>query len=236
MARLEDHIGMITAVASAMGQALCNEVAFVGGCTTALLLTDGYATTQVRHTDDVDLIVHVISKPGWYALVDMLREKGFKETMQQDGAPICAMKLGHLRVDFMPDDANILGFSNRWYKDAYAKATPYRLNEQLTIRVTSPEYFLATKLEAYEQRGNNNPLYSQDIEDILTLVDGRAELLTELITAPAPLRSYISEKLGFLLKHSDFDDAIQTAAIADSARVGEIYRRIELIISYAQLA
>lgn len=77
MATYEDHLGMISAVASAMGQPICDEVAFVGGCTTALLLTDDFTKQQVRHTDDVDLIVHVISTAGWHVMVDRLRGRDF---------------------------------------------------------------------------------------------------------------------------------------------------------------
>jgi len=65
MATLDDHITMIRAVAKAIGPEICQDVAFVGGCTTALLLTDLYTRQQVRHTDDVDLIVHVLSYPHW---------------------------------------------------------------------------------------------------------------------------------------------------------------------------
>ena len=38
--------------------------------------------------------------------------------MADDQSPICAMALGELWVDFMPDDPAILGFSNRWYRQA----------------------------------------------------------------------------------------------------------------------
>ncbi|WP_220274648.1 hypothetical protein [Trinickia dinghuensis] len=90
MAALDDYITMIRAVATAIGPELCREVAFVGGCTTALLLTDRYTRQQVRHTDDVDLIVHVLSLAHWDQLLRRLREKGFREDMTED-APICAM-------------------------------------------------------------------------------------------------------------------------------------------------
>lgn len=127
MATYEDHLGMISAVASAMGQPICDEVAFVGGCTTALLLTDDFTKQQVRHTDDVDLIVHVISTAGWHVMVDRLRGAGFRERMDEDG-PICAMFLDDLRVDFMPDDPDILGFSNQWYASAHRTSSTLALN------------------------------------------------------------------------------------------------------------
>jgi hypothetical protein len=93
MPSLDDHKAMIRAVAVAMGPELRDEVAFVGGCTTALLLTDLYTKQQVRHTDDVDLIVHVLSYTHWTELLECLRVKGFREDMTQDGH-ISSMFLG----------------------------------------------------------------------------------------------------------------------------------------------
>ncbi|WP_324769874.1 hypothetical protein [Pokkaliibacter plantistimulans] len=51
---------MLSKVATALGE-LRNEMVFVGGCTTGLLITDQLSLEQVRHTDDVDLIVSVIT-------------------------------------------------------------------------------------------------------------------------------------------------------------------------------
>lgn len=234
MATYEDHLAMITTVAKAMGPNLCNEVAFVGGCTTGLLLTDNYTRQQARHTDDVDLIVHVISQAGWHALMEKLRGRGFKEEIQEDG-PICAMYLDGLRVDFMPDDASILNFTNVWYKDAFANATPFYLGDSITIRLVRPEYFVATKLEAYLSRGNNDPLGSRDVEDILILLDGRPELTTELLNAPKVMRKYISEQFRSLLKARDFDYAVQAAANGNGSREDFIFERINLTVSYGNL-
>ena len=70
---------MVGSVAEALGPELRAEVAFVGGCTTAFLLTDEFVLEQVRHTEDVDLIVHVMGHPGFHALQQALRAKGFKD-------------------------------------------------------------------------------------------------------------------------------------------------------------
>jgi hypothetical protein len=59
---------MIATVAEALGEVLLQEVAFVGGCTTGLLLTDDFSKEQVRHTDDADLIVHVVNHAGMLGL------------------------------------------------------------------------------------------------------------------------------------------------------------------------
>jgi predicted nucleotidyltransferase len=234
MATYDDHVEMIRTVAKAMGPGLCKEVAFVGGCTTALLLTDQYTLQQVRHTDDVDLIVHVISQAGWAELLARLRAGGFKEQMQND-APICAMYLDHLRVDFMPDDESILGFSNIWYQEALKYADSRDLGEGIVIRLVRPEYFIATKLEAFLARGNDDPLESRDIEDILSLIDGRPEIIEELFRAPPEMRSYISQQLATLNEAPDFEYAVQAASNGDLGREEIIAERIGLIIAFGTL-
>lgn len=80
---------------------------------------------------------------------------------------------------FMSDDESILGFSNRWYAKGIETAVTCPLNEVLNIKRLSPELFVATKLEAYLGRGNDDHIGSRDIEDILLVVDGRGELVAE---------------------------------------------------------
>ncbi|WP_179401249.1 hypothetical protein [Burkholderia guangdongensis] len=234
MASIDDYIGMIRTVAKAIGPELCQDVAFVGGCTTALLLTDLYTQQQVRHTDDVDLIVHAVSYPHWEQLKEQLRKKGFREDMSED-APICAMFLAKLRVDFMPDDAEILKFGNAWYQDALESAEPRDIGDGITVKIVRPEHFLATKLAAYLSRGNNDPLDSQDIEDILTLLDGRSEIGNEMLQAKAEMRKYVSNQLQLLQKHRDFENAVASASNGDPAREKVIHERVNLIISFAEL-
>ena len=94
---------MIETVARALGNDLLADVAFVGGCTTGLLLTDDFTRESVRATDDVDLIVNVMGYGQWHQLKEQLKEKGFSESMEDD--VICRLRLGELQVDIMPDDA-----------------------------------------------------------------------------------------------------------------------------------
>jgi hypothetical protein len=63
------NIQMLEVVAKSLGEDLCQEVAFVGGCTTALLLTDELTLEEVRYTDDVDLVVHLTGYTQWQTLV-----------------------------------------------------------------------------------------------------------------------------------------------------------------------
>jgi hypothetical protein len=99
------------------------------------------------------------------------------------------MKLGALKVDFMPDDETILGFSNRLYAKGIETAVETELEERLVIRRLTPPLFIATKLEAYLWRGNNDLVSSRDAEDILSLVDGRQELVSEIAETEPGIRN-----------------------------------------------
>ncbi|EPM51936.1 hypothetical protein [Pseudomonas syringae] len=119
------NIQMLEIVAQALGQDLCQEVAFVGGCTTALLMTDELSREDVRYTDDVDLVVHLTGYAQWQRLVEQLQQKGFRQAQDE---VICRMRLGELKVDFMPEDdetADLLGCNNRWFKPMHNR-TSYR--------------------------------------------------------------------------------------------------------------
>lgn len=198
---------MLKTVAVALGDQLLARLVFVGGCTTALYITDPVTLEGVRATDDVDLIVDLAGFPEWAKLLEQLRKQGFSEAV--DDNVICRMKLGELKVDFMPDDEEILGFSNRWYAKGIETAVETSLDESITIRHLTPPMFIATKLEAYRGRGGGDLIGSRDAEDILLLVDGRQELVDEVAAADADIRSYIAGEFKRLLSDRDFDHFLE---------------------------
>lgn len=211
-----DYRSMLVSVAKALGEELCNEMAFVGGCTTALLLTDSFSIENVRHTVDVDLIVHAISRKQHYETEEKLRDRGFKQKIFSDEAGlddvICTMWLEDLRVDFMPDNPDIFGFSNSWYREALEHAEEHELAPGITIKVVSPVYFIATKLEAYSSRGKNDPLTSDDAADIIALFEGRESLVDEIKDSKEDLKKFISANLKSLVENDQFDYAVQSFA------------------------
>lgn len=225
------NVEMLEVVAKALGEDLCQKVAFVGGCTTALMLTDEFSLEEVRYTDDVDLVVHLTGYAQWQQLVEQLKQKGFKQSQQDE--VICRLRLGELKVDFMPADAetaDLLGCNNRWFKAGLASARWHELPSGRRIRLFSPPYFLGSKLEAYAGRGAQNPLGSQDLEDILNVVNGREELPNEVASTAPELRSYLSRTLADLLGNNDFGYLVQDAAHGDGEREQIIWQRLHQIV------
>jgi predicted nucleotidyltransferase len=210
---------------------LLDQIAFVGGSVTALLLTDPAAPT-VRPTLDVDAIVAISSYLEFRLVEDRLRSLGFHES-QAEGAPICRWISGDLILDLMPTDSSILGFSNRWYRPALEHARPVRIGKH-DIRIVTAPYFLATKLEAFHGRGKNDFRMSPDLEDIVTVIDGRPELVEEVHRAPADLQKYLSDEFEALLSNRNFLEALPGHLLPDAAsqqRGGLILERMKRLVS-----
>jgi predicted nucleotidyltransferase len=225
MIRYNAHRFMIQQVAQQLGSDLLSQVAFVGGCTTGLHITDEYTKEKVRYTEDVDLIIHVLGYTGWHKFSEQVIARGFKISMEDEVN--CRFRLGSLCVDFMPDDENVLGYSNQWYSDALATAQPYPIDNGITIRLVTPSYFLATKFEAFKGRGNGDLLASRDMEDILNLVDGREELLTEVRQLAPELKTYLANAFTLLLEMPEINYLVQSTADNDSGREEIIFERLE---------
>jgi hypothetical protein len=60
---------------------ILGELVFVGGCATALLITD-QAAADVRPTFDVDAIAEITSYAGYIEFSDRLRKLGFQEDIR----------------------------------------------------------------------------------------------------------------------------------------------------------
>jgi hypothetical protein len=208
---------------------LLDQIAFVGGCVTGLLITDA-AAAPVRATLDVDAIIQIGSYPEFTLLENRLRELGFRNS-QEKNAPVCRWVNENLILDLMPTDPSILGFSNRWYRPALDHAAKIRL-EEYEIRVITAPYFLATKLEAFHGRGKSDYRSSHDLEDILTVIDGRVEITKEVSAAGPELSQYLQREFQSLLATRDFLEALPGHLLPDAAsqqRAGLVIERIRQI-------
>ena len=210
-----------------------DELVFVGGCTTGLLITDEGAG-DVRPTFDVDAITEITSYAEYASFSERLRILGFTEDTSED-APLCRWQHGHVKLDVMPLDEKILGFSNRWYVSAMASAQVHELEGDLRIRVVTAPYFCATKIEAFRGRGKRDYLSSHDLEDLITVVDGRPELTEELRFASDDVRSYTAEAVRQMLETADFIDALPGYLLPDDASQSRITIVVERLTEISKV-
>ena len=119
----------------------------------------------------------------------------------------------------MPVDEHILGFSNRWYPAALEAAQTVDIAGH-DVQVVTPALFIATKLDAFHGRGGGDIVASHDLEDIIAVVDGRPEIVSEIAAAPAHVRHYIASELRALLDNRDFTEALGGFLLPDAASQG----------------
>ena len=229
---VEINLAMIGHVAVRLGH-LRERVVFLGGAATALLITDT-AAPDVRVTIDVDVIVEIASRGDYYRLAESLRTAGFSED-SSEGAPVCRWLIDGIAVDVMPTDEEILGFSNQWYRDAMQHAAVQLIADDMAIRLVTAPYFLATKIDAFHNRGADDFIASHDMEDIITLLDGRPEVIEEIKTAPDDVKHFLSRKFDDFLHNRAFLDALPGHLLPDSASQQRVPMLMERIKAVANL-
>ena len=207
---------------------LRERLVFVGGCATGLLLTHP-AAAGVRPTEDVDAIIEVATLAGYHALHPLLAERGFRQTME-DNTPPFRWFWQRLQLDLVPVDAHVLGFANRWYRPGFAAAVITELAPGLALRHLNAPYLLATKFEAYNDRGGRDVYLSHDLEDIVTVIDGRAELADELTHAEPALRAHVVRETRALLAHPEMQNALP-GIVTQPIRAGIVLERLQRIAS-----
>jgi hypothetical protein len=213
---------------------LVDQVVFLGGATTNLLLTDP-AAPSVRPTLDVDVVVQVASAIEYLRLERELEQRGFLQDESPD-APRCRRIREGVRLDVMPTDAAVLGFTNRWYPAVCATATRVELEPDLAIRLVTPPLFVATKLEAFRGRGEADLFGSRDLEDVIAVIDGRMELPDEVANAPAELRFHLAESLREFLAMPRFRDAVQGHLPGDATSAARARTVLDRIVAICRLA
>jgi predicted nucleotidyltransferase len=231
MSPVDPNIEILELIARALGK-ITEHVVFVGGCATGLLITDA-ARPPVRATQDVDVIASVASISEYYEIGKELRMAGFSQTMSDE--PICRWTLGNLKLDVMPTHEKVLGFSNRWYSDAVRTSNVVRLPRGQHIRLITAPYFIGTKIEAFHGRGRGDYRASHDIEDIITLVDGRQELKEEMLLSEQSLQDYIAEELETLLGIPAFFDALPGHLAPDAGNQARVTVIVERLRALARL-
>ena len=215
-------------IAQGLG-ALREEVVFVGGATVGLLITDP-AAPPVRVTKDIDCIIEVATRSEYdHRIRGTLVQLGFKELIGE-GIPLCSWQKSGIRLDIMPTNEELLGFSNRWYPSALLHANRIDLGT-VTIRLVSPSYFLATKFEAFNGRGRKDYFGSHDMEDIITLLDGRPPIAEEVKKTGGQLKHYLVNQFILLIKDRRFLDALPGHLI-DPGRESFVIERMRRIVSY----
>ena len=207
MNHTHENIVRIKAVHNLLAE-LKDKVVFVGGATVSL-----YAqreTTAIRETKDVDILVEIASTWDYADIEEQLRKIGFQN--DPDSTFVGRYLHQGLIIDLMATEENILGFSNKWYKDGFQTAINYEIDEQHVVKIFNPPYFVAAKLEAFKSRGNGDGRTSQDFEDIVFILENRQLVWEEMENAAEPVKSYLKDAFSNLQKNPYIEEWIGSHA------------------------
>lgn len=223
------NMNMLQTVARGLGE-LKDEMVFVGGAVAELYASDP-AASDIRPTLDVDCVIGLSTRLEFYRLEENLRARGFANDTSQ-GAPICRWIYKDIKVDVMPTDEDILGFSNKWYNDGIENKIHKRLPDGTEIFVFPPEYYVAAKLEAHKSRGGEDLRQSHDFEDIIYILDNCTDLLENIATANFGIRAYLKDEFRNLLRNKGLTEGIESALPYGSGVEGTelIYKMIQNIV------
>lgn len=203
---------------------------FTGGGIVGLLITDPAAPSPSR-TKDIDLVLGIANYAEFERMGEMLRKAGFR----QDGSSnesIESWRWKEIRVDFLPHRPIGGMQANRWF--------PFLMEEAKCVEVVSGKFawcasapcFIATKFEAFFSRGNGDYLLSKDIEDILAVIDGRAEFLNEINVCAHEVRDFVTHCCRCLLADERFMDCLQQL-IPDDQREAIVTNRLLQLVRTA---
>ena len=199
----QTNIVRIKAVAKALRK-LNEKVVFVGGATISLY--PDRAVFEVRPTDDVDVIIEILNYSERAKLEAKLRSIGFVNDIES--GVICRFKIQGIIVDIMPTNDPSIGFNNKWYPEGFREAVDYEIDEKNIVKILSAPYFIATKLEAYKDRGGNDGRTSQDFEDIIYVLENRETIWEEMNKVDEELKNYLRNEFQNLLNNPNIAEWI----------------------------
>jgi len=205
---MPSNIEMLQIVAVGL-EDLKDDVVFVGGAV-AELYADDPAASDIRVTKDVDCVIELSSRRSHAILEEALRKKGFRNDISK-GAPICRYFFSGVKVDVMPTDERLLGFSNKWYPEGIVNKINKTLPDGTKIFVFTPEYYLAAKFEAHNHRGGEDLRQSHDFEDIIYILENCKDILKRINQANSGLKEYLKTEFTGLLKNDNITEGIESA-------------------------
>ena len=187
------NIAVVAEIAEALKD-IKQDMVFVGGAIISLY-TDDPAADEIRPTQDVDMTINILNLGHWEEVQKKLSELGFQP--DPFGHAICSYKYNDIPVDIMATEDGPLGPSNRWYKVGFKNLWNVKVKDQ-EIKILSAPCYLATKFEAFKNRGNDYRT-SHDIEDIIYVIDNRIDIVSEITEGEPSILLFIREQLQIII-------------------------------------
>lgn len=193
---------MVAEVAEALKD-IKKDMVFVGGAVVSLY-TDDPAAEEIRPTQDIDMTLNIVNLNHWQEVQDKLGALGFHP--DPFGHAICRYKYKDILVDIMATEDSPFGPSNRWYKIGFENLWSAQAKEQ-EIKILSAPCYLATKFEAFNNRGHDYRT-SHDIEDVIYVLDNRLQIVSEIAKDDIRISDFIKDQLRVIINKGLFEEVL----------------------------
>jgi predicted nucleotidyltransferase len=179
------------------------QIVFVGGAVVSLY-TDDPAADEIRPTADVDITLNLVHVKNWDFIQEKLSALGFYP--DPFGHAICSYTYKGIPIDIMPAEDGPMGPSNKWYKLGFDNLWTVKADQE-EIQILSAPCYLATKFEAFNNRGKDYRT-SHDFEDIIYIIDNRTTIVEEVHTALPEIKSFLKEQFLKLTTRGNYDEIL----------------------------
>jgi predicted nucleotidyltransferase len=183
------NIAVVAEVAEALKD-VKDQMVFVGGAVVSLY-TDDPAADEIRPTQDIVMALNIVNLSHWEKVQEQLAALGFHP--DPFGHAICSYKYKDIPVDIISTGEGPIGSTNRWFKIGFDNLWMAKAKEQ-ELKILSAPCFLATKFEAFNDRGSDYRS-SHDMEDIIYVLDNRMGIVEEIEKDDPRIANFIKEQL-----------------------------------------
>lgn len=99
-----------------------------------------------------------------------------------------------------------MGETNKWYAFGYGDVRTVKVNSQ-EIQVFGPAIFIATKFEAFKNRGRDYRT-SHDIEDIIFVLQNNEEIVEDIANTHGEVITFLKDQLQLLINTPSSDEML----------------------------
>lgn len=209
-------------VAAGAIEAILNRVVVIGPPVVSLLITD-----PMVHVGDetfaADSTLQLLSTPMIDRLGVELQERGLSRIGRSSGAERWKVS-DDVAIDLIQVPTNDDDPRQPWLEYATLLTLPFTTTGRLTVRIAGAPAVLALELSSFT-RSHVRAIESEELERVVWLVAGRAEIERECAAAPPELRAFIVPLLARLARDDALDIMMQRA-LPDAALVPALLRNV----------
>lgn len=130
----------------------------------------------------------------------------------------------------MSSEDGPLGPANKWYKIGFQDLCTIEANDQ-KVQILAAPCFLATKFEAFKNRGTDYRT-SHDIEDIIYVLDNRTTIVLEIRNTLQEIKEFLISQIKLMIEIGILEEVVLTHIhpIMIEERMPILMSKIEKII------